>query len=237
MIMKTQPKWQWNEHGAVGGYHESAETAANYDNHHTNIRDIDGENAHMLGLLNPQAGHRIIDIGAGTGLFTLAAASHYEKVYAVDISPAMFDVARGKVRDAGIDNVEFLEGGFLTYEHEAEPVDAIVSVAALHHLPDVWKQVALLRMAEMLKPGGKLCLRDTVFFNMRSDYAAWLDEITTSDSGDPRENLIRHIRDEYTTMDWIMEGMLTRAGFTIDNADYTTNFWAGYLCTKVKDHD
>ncbi len=230
--MKTQPKWQWDEHGAVGGYHASAETAAGYDNHHTSIRDIEGENAYMLGLLNPQPGHRIIDMGAGTGLFTLAAAERYEKVYAVDISPAMFDVARGKVRDAGIDNVEFMEGGFLTYEHESEPVDAVVSVAALHHLPDVWKQVALLRMAEMLKPGGKLCLRDTVFFNMRSDYAAWLDEITTSDSGDPRENLIRHIRDEYTTMDWIMEGMLARAGFSLDEVSYDGKFWANYFCTK-----
>ena len=49
--MKEQTKWEWDEHGAVGAYHESVKIAANYDAHHRGMRDIDGENAHMLDLL------------------------------------------------------------------------------------------------------------------------------------------------------------------------------------------
>ena len=40
------------------------------------------------------------------------------------------------------------------------------------------------------------------------------------------------IRDEYYTLDWIMEGLLTRAGFTIKKAEYTDGFMAFYLCEK-----
>ena len=57
----------------------------------------------------------------------------------------------------------YCHGGFLTYEHEAEPADAMVSIAALHHLPDFWKLVGLTRAAEMLKAGGGFFLFDIVF--------------------------------------------------------------------------
>jgi putative AdoMet-dependent methyltransferase len=43
-----------------------------------------------------------------------------------------------------------------------------------------------------------------------------------------------HIRDEHSTFDWIMEGMLSRAGFRIDQADYVSGFGAAYLCTNTK---
>ena len=41
---------------------------------------------------------------------------------------------------------------------------------ALHHLPDFWKQIALTRLYEMLKPGGKLFLADLVFCFKADDY-------------------------------------------------------------------
>ena len=84
----------------------------------------------------------------------------------------------------------------------------------------------------MLKPGGKLCLRDTVFCEVPGDYEAYLDGITTSNSVAPSDARTRHIREEFTTTDWIMEGMLTHAGFAIEKADYNPPFWANYLCTK-----
>lgn len=42
--------------------------------------------------------------------------------------------------------IEAVEGGFLTYEHEGEPVDLVHTRNALHHLPDFWKAVALARI-------------------------------------------------------------------------------------------
>ncbi len=230
--MNEQPKWQWDEMGAVGALHESADVAAKYDEFHKSFRDIDAENSRSLGLLEAKDHQTVLDLGAGTGFFALAAAKRYSKVIAVDISEAMLALAADKAKEAGLDNIEFRQGGFLTYQHKAEPVDAIYSAAALHHLPDFWKFAAMRRMAQMLKPGGKLCLRDTVFSNVPSDYAAYLDGITTSKAGAPEDARTRHIREEFTTADWIMEGLLTRAGYAVEKADYNGPFWANYLCTK-----
>jgi SAM-dependent methyltransferase len=44
-----------------------------------------------------------------------------------------------------------------------EPPHVVYSRNALHHLPDVWKAVALRRIADMLRPGGAFVLRDTVY--------------------------------------------------------------------------
>ncbi len=40
------------------------------------------------------------------------------------------------------------------------------------------------------------------------------------------------IRDEYSTLGWIMEGLLQRAAFEIDSAEYYEGFMAVYVCTK-----
>lgn len=44
-----------------------------------------------------------------------------------------------------------------------------------------------------------------------------------------------HVREEYTTFAWILEGMLTHAGFAIAQANYPTPEYAEYVCRKRKD--
>ena len=232
--MNEQPKWQWDEMGAVGALHESADVAAKYDEFHKSFRDIDAENSRSLGLLAPESHQTVLDMGAGTGFFALAAAKRYSKVIAVDISEAMLALAADKARGDGLDNIEFRPGGFLTYRHDGKPVDAIFSHLAMHHLPDCWKFLAFEKMAGMLKAGGKLYLRDTVLSGDTRDFSSYLDEMTRANSDNPNNNRIRHIREEYTTLDWIMQGLITRAGFTIDKIEYDGSFWASYLCTKEK---
>ena len=47
-----------------------------------------------------------------------------------------------------------------------------------------------------------------------------------------RAALETHVREEYSTWGWIMEGLLERAGFQIDEADYQNDFLAAYVCTR-----
>ncbi len=218
--------------GVVGALHESADVAAKYDEFHKSFRDIDAENSRSLGLLETKDHQTVLDLGTGTGFFALAAAKRYSKVIAVDISEAMLAHAADKAKQAGLCNIEFHQGGFLTYQHEEEPVDAIFSHLALHHLPDCWKFLAFQKMAGMLKAGGKLYLRDTVLSGVSGDFSSYLDEITRANSDNPNNKRIRHIREEFTTLDWIMQGLINRAGFRIDKANYDGAFWAEYLCTK-----
>lgn len=59
---------------------------------------------------------------------------------------------------------------FRSYRHDAEPVDLVITKAALHHLPDFWEQIALLRINRMVKIGGLLYIQDVVF-HFLSEYA------------------------------------------------------------------
>jgi len=52
---------------------------------------------------------RALDIGAGTGLLKLAAASHVRHVTALDISPAMCRHLEGKLVQRALSNLH-LEG-------------------------------------------------------------------------------------------------------------------------------
>src|SRR5262245_61278287 len=89
-----------------------------------------------LGVLG--AGRTVIDLGAGTGQFTLAAAPVCERVVAVDVSEVMLARLEDKLANGGASNVEVARAGFLTYRHEGAPADAVYSRYALHHLPDFW---------------------------------------------------------------------------------------------------
>ena len=157
-------------------------------------------------------------------------------MYAVDVSEMMLNCAREKAKQAELHNIEFRQGGFLTYEHEGEPVDAASSVVVLHHLPDFWKLVGLRRLASMLKSGGRFFLFDVVFSFDPAQYASYLQKfvdvmgVQMGPGGETRAQT--HIRDEYSTCSWIMEGLLERAGFTIDSIDYQQGCLATYLCSK-----
>jgi ubiquinone/menaquinone biosynthesis C-methylase UbiE len=227
--------WFYDEYRYAGVDYTNPEQVAVYDKRHQRFRDYKKSTEAILARLGLGAKHTVIDLGCGTGAFIVHAAPQVKWVYAVDVSTPMMDFARQKVAAAGITNVSFHRGGFLTYEHADEPVDAIISVAALHHLPDMWKGVALLRCYEMLKPGGQFYLYDVVF-PMKKDYAAplqkWVDEFTAKVGPEFTSEIETHIRDEYSTYDWVMEGMLRRAGFHIESAEYNDSFGATYVCKK-----
>jgi len=159
-------------------------------------------------------------------------------VILVDVSAQMLEAARLKADRVGVTNVECVQAGFLRYKHEGTPADVVYSRNALHHLPDFWKAVALERIAAMLQPGGYLRLRDLVFaFDPAAAerfIGAWLAAAPRrSEEGWTRSELEAHLRDEYSTFTWILEPMLERAGFVIEEAEYgSQRTFASYLCVK-----
>ena len=200
--------------------------AKSYDSRHGTFRNYEQEANGIIAKLGVGPDSAILDMGCGTGAFAVHAARHYRKVYAVDVSEMMLNCTREKATQAELHNIEFRHGGFLTYEHEGEPVDAISSVVVLHHLPDFWKLVGLRRLASMLKPGGRFFLFDIVFSFDPAQYASCFQQFVAvmdaqmGPGGGTRAQT--HIRDEYSTCSWIMEGLLERAGFRIDTASNTS---------------
>ncbi len=163
-----------------------------------------------------------------------------ERVIAVDVSPVMLEPLRAKVAEHGLTNVEVVQAGFLTYEHVGAPVDLVYSRYALHHLPDLWKAVALERMAGMLRPDGWLRILDIVFgfdpAEAGRGLQEWIDAYPAfAPEGEwNRADIEEHVRDEHSTFTWLLEPMLERAGFTIEDVDRQPNLVvAGYLCRRT----
>jgi SAM-dependent methyltransferase len=178
----------------------------------------------------------VVDLGSGTGQFAIAAAAVFARVIAVDVSPVMLQALHAKA--AGVANLDIVQGGFLTYEHEGAPVDAIYSRYALHHLPDFWKAVALDRMRGILRQGGIVRLWDVVYNFGASESAARIEAWCATGSDDVeaawmRAELEEHVRDENSTFTWLLEPMIARVGFTIADAVYSDDgFTAQYVLTK-----
>ncbi len=208
-----------------------------YDRRMQRLRDIKEETEAIIKSINLKRNEIILEIGTGTGNFAIEAAQHCAKVIAIDISPKMLEFARQKAQMIGVTNIEFNHAGFLTYDHTGEPLDAIVSQLALHHLPDFWKIIALRRIFEMLKVGGKFYLRDTVYSfdvdNYKNFFDNWIDGVKRVAGAELASDLEIAVRDEYATLDWIMESLLRKAGFYIDKANYFEGFMAVYVCTKI----
>ena len=230
--MNQRPKWQRDEmiHPGVN-FADPAEVDAH-------IRMVKDEPAHFDSIIDRiglRQDHTLIDFGAGPGGFAMRAAGHCKTVYAVDASEAMLSVARNKAQAAGVNNIEFTLAGFLTYKHCGPPVDVIVSHTAFHHLPDAWKLVGLTRLATMLKNGGRFHLMDVVHTFDPADYAKAFDRFVQGAGEHFGQEMVPKaeatIREEFPTFDWMMEGILRRASFRIDLADYRAGL-AEYLCTK-----
>jgi SAM-dependent methyltransferase len=221
--------WYPVEREHAGPEHLDADYVAGYD---AKTR-LDLEDA--LGLLRRQGlgnGTTLLDLGCGTGLLAAAAASEAGRVVGVDPSPAMLEVAR---RRCGA--VEWVEGGFLTYEHEGDPPQLVHSRNALHHLPDFWKGVALSRIRTLLAPGGILVLRDLVYDFEPADADRRIEEwlagaAPTSAEGWTRAELETHVRNEHSTFAWLLESLLEHAGFEIIERDVRSRIYATYVSRR-----
>jgi ubiquinone/menaquinone biosynthesis C-methylase UbiE len=227
--------WSFDELERAGEEHLDPAYVATYD------RKAAVDPASDLALLRSQGlseTSTLVDLGAGTGTFALAAAPFCQRVVAVDISPAMLAAVRAKAEQAGAANIEYAQAGFLSYRHVGVAADIVYSRNALHHLPDFWKALALQRIAGILRPGGLLRLRDLVFSfepdQAPTAIAAWLAAAaSTPDVGWTRDELQTHLRQEYSTFTWLLEPMLTHAGFQIRQAEYSSpGIYAAYLCAR-----
>jgi SAM-dependent methyltransferase len=160
------------------------------------------------------------------------------QVIAVDISPLMLDALRQQAANASINNIEVVQAGFLSYEHQGEPVDFVYSRHALHHLPDFWKALALNHISAIMKPGGILYIRDLIFSCAPDEteqvVEQWLANASTHpDKGWTHTELETHLREEYSTFSWLLEPMIEQAGFEIQKADHSdSKIYSVYLCIK-----
>jgi 2-polyprenyl-6-hydroxyphenyl methylase/3-demethylubiquinone-9 3-methyltransferase len=131
---------------------------------------------HPLHALNPVrldyiarraalAGKRVLDVGCGGGLLAESMNRSGAIVTAIDLAPAMIEVARLHAHESQLQidyQLASAEQLALTCEH---PFDLITCMEMIEHVPD--PAGLLLALSKLLRPGGQ-CFLSTINRNLRS---------------------------------------------------------------------
>lgn len=106
------------------------------------------------------AGMKVLDVGSGAGDVALLAADVVGPtgaVVGVERNPAMLAVAQGRVQDAGLTTVSFIEGDLTRLQFDTD-FDAVVGRCILQHLSD--PVAALRHLVRHLRPGGIVAFQE-----------------------------------------------------------------------------
>jgi SAM-dependent methyltransferase len=122
-----------------------------------------------LGCGNPTAvadlreGETVLDLGSGGGIDVLLSARRVGPsgtAYGLDMTQEMLELARSNAREAGVANVEFLEGLIEDIPLPDASVDVVISNCVINLSTD--KAAVISEIARVLRPGGRVGVSDVV---------------------------------------------------------------------------
>jgi len=104
---------------------------------------------------------RILDLGAGTGLFSSYFTDKYPgaALTLLDLSSSMLDIA--KVRFNHLPKVSYITADYSDYPFEGK-YDLIISSLSIHHLEDTAKRAVYAKAYSLLEDGGFFINADQV---------------------------------------------------------------------------
>lgn len=103
-----------------------------------------------------RASHRVLDVAAGSGNATLAAARRFASVTSTDYVPALLERARQRAAAEGFGNVTFEVADAEALPYPDACFDVVLSTFGVMFAPD--HQRAALELARVCKPGGRIAL-------------------------------------------------------------------------------
>ena len=101
-------------------------------------------------VVEPQ--HEVLEVGAGTGHYTLTVARRCARVVALDAAPEMVEYLNTRAATEGATNVETAIGSLPDGIEATGPFDGVVCLGVLGYVADVER--ALTALAARLRPGG-----------------------------------------------------------------------------------
>jgi phosphatidylethanolamine/phosphatidyl-N-methylethanolamine N-methyltransferase len=125
-------------------------------------------------------GGRILEVGVGTGL-SLPKYNGADCITGIDISDAMLDVARKRVRRLSLTNVQSIEvGDAENLRFPSDSFDVVVAQYVVTACPDPEK--ALNEFARVVRPGGEIVITTRISANrgLRAAIEKMLMPVTTT---------------------------------------------------------
>jgi len=113
--------------------------------------------ARLRTVLAPQPGERVLEIGPGTGYYTLDVAEWVGpegRVEIFDLQQEFLDHVIGRAGERGLANVTPTRGDATALPYADDSVDAVLLTAVLGEIPDTL--AALREIRRVLRPGGRL---------------------------------------------------------------------------------
>jgi ubiquinone/menaquinone biosynthesis C-methylase UbiE len=110
----------------------------------------------LLEILAPQPGERLLEVGPGTGYYSLDVAERLDggTLCVFDIQQEMLDHVSRRAGDRSIRNIEPTLGDAQALPYEDGSFDGAYLVTVLGEIPD--PDAALRELARVLRPGGRL---------------------------------------------------------------------------------
>ena len=136
---------------------EFTKAAEVYDSNHAGIYEMCKDDyPPILAELRKDGFDDLLDVGCGTGpmIELLAAEIPGKRYIGLDLTPRMIEVANAK----GIDGARFVVGDAEDLPFDDASFDAVICANSFHHYPN--PQAFFDGVARVLRPGGKLVLRD-----------------------------------------------------------------------------
>jgi Methylase involved in ubiquinone/menaquinone biosynthesis len=108
-----------------------------------------------------RVGHRVLDLGCGTGTLTIMIKKAHpgSEVVGIDGDPQILEIARRKTKEAGT-SINFDEGMAYNLPYPDNSFDRVLSSLVFHHLTTQDKERTLAEIYRVLKPKGELHLAD-----------------------------------------------------------------------------
>jgi ubiquinone/menaquinone biosynthesis C-methylase UbiE len=166
---------------------------------------------HIIELAGLRGDEDVLDAGCGTGLTTLRIAEQHPgcKVYGLDLSPKMIEVARNDAAERGL-HVDLRTGSITDLPYANECFDVVLTNIMFHHLDLAEKRQAVAEIARVLRPAGRYVSAE---FGPRA-----------------HNRLERHLaKGEYT----LYPSHLTDAGLILHHEELSSVFWGLQVTYRV----
>src|SRR4051795_1701818 len=108
-------------------------------------------------ILEPRPGERLLEVGPGTGYYTIPVAEWIEPdgtLDILDLQQEMLDHTLGRAAEAGLSNVAPTRADATSMPYPDDSFDGAYLVTVLGEIPD--QEAALRELGRVVRPGGRI---------------------------------------------------------------------------------